>query len=298
MTEEDFCPYCEEITGFSLIAKLETLPVMGEQVEYQAHVRCCSVCNGEYAPTALEEENFRRAYAIYRRRHNLLFPEQIRATREKYGLSQRNFSRLLGWGDITVHRYEAGALPDTAYNVMLVLVDDPLNALKVFMLNRNNLAPGIAEKLKKRIQELVRNNCRAPSYGNDMCVAADELSAICVKEPGAGKFAVKAGRAPESSGVAVKGGKGKMTPSAEPVESDEERTYTVAEVFPEYVGKETQVALRAYRTREGFTQKQLADLTGIPQHHISEMENGKRSIGKERAKKLADALHCDYRQLL
>ena len=85
---------------------------------------------------------------------------------------------------------------------------------------------------------------------------------------------------------------------AKAVESDEERTYTVAEVFPEYVGKETQVALRAYRTREGFTQKQLADLTGIPQHHISEMENGKRSIGKERAKKLADALHCDYRQLL
>lgn len=84
----------------------------------------------------------------------------------------------------------------------------------------------------------------------------------------------------------------------EAIESEEERTYTVAEVFPEYIGKETQVALRAYRTREGFTQKRLAELTGIPQHHISEMENGKRSIGKERAKKLADALHCDYRQLL
>ena len=82
------------------------------------------------------------------------------------------------------------------------------------------------------------------------------------------------------------------------IESEEERTYTVAEVFPEYIGKETQVALRAYRTREGFTQKWLAELTGITQHHISEMENGKRSIGKERAKKLADALHCDYRQLL
>ena len=84
----------------------------------------------------------------------------------------------------------------------------------------------------------------------------------------------------------------------EAIESEEERTYTVAEVFPEYIGKETQVALRAYRTREGFTQKRLAELTGITQHHISEMENGKRSIGKERAKKLADALHCDYRQLL
>lgn len=58
------------------------------------------------------------------------------------------------------------------------------------------------------------------------------------------------------------------------------------------------MALRAYRNREGLTQIQLTELTGIPQHHISEMENGKRSIGKERARRLADALHCDYRQLL
>ena len=35
-------------------------------------------------------------------------------------------------------------------------------------------------------------------------------------------------------------------------------TYTVAEVFPEYLGRESQVALRAYRTREGLTQKELA----------------------------------------
>lgn len=84
----------------------------------------------------------------------------------------------------------------------------------------------------------------------------------------------------------------------ESLQSDEDRSYSIAEVFPEYVGREQQVALRAYRSREGFTQKQLAELTGIPQHHISEMENGKRSIGKERAKKLAEALHCDYRQLL
>ena len=86
---------------------------------------------------------------------------------------------------------------------------------------------------------------------------------------------------------------------AKAVESDEERTYSVEEVFPEYIGREQQAALRAYRIREGFTQKQLAEITGIPQRHISEMENGKRGIGKERARKLADALRVeDYRFLL
>ena len=82
------------------------------------------------------------------------------------------------------------------------------------------------------------------------------------------------------------------------VEAAEERTYSVAEVFPEYIGKEKQIAIRAYRHRENLTQRQLSELTGIPQRHISEMETGKRVIGKELAKVLAQALHADYRMFL
>jgi len=208
MNKEDFCPHCEEITPFRLITKRETLPVMGEAVEYQARVRRCAVCGGEYAPTELEEENFKTAYDIYRQRHNLLNPQQIKAIREKYGLSQRNFSRLLGWGDITVHRYEAGALPDTAYNIMLVLIDEPLNALKVFMLNRNNLAPGVAEKLKTRIQELIRKSGRNTGYGSgEAGEVVDSLSSVCVKEPEHGRFVGTATRLPgNSNGKAATGG--------------------------------------------------------------------------------------------
>jgi plasmid maintenance system antidote protein VapI len=58
------------------------------------------------------------------------------------------------------------------------------------------------------------------------------------------------------------------------------------------------VAIRGGRGKEGLTQKQLAGLTGIAQHHISEMENGKRPIGKETARKLAAALNIDYRFFL
>jgi len=83
------------------------------------------------------------------------------------------------------------------------------------------------------------------------------------------------------------------------IEIGEERNYSVAEVFPEYMGKEQEIALRAYRTRQGMTQKQLSKITGIPQRHISEMENSKRGIGKARAKLLAEALQVsDYRIFL
>ena len=43
-----------------------------------------------------------------------------------------------------------------------------------------------------------------------------------------------------------------------------------------------------------LTRVHLARLTGIPQRHISEMEHGKRPIGKERTKKLAEILKVDY----
>ena len=56
--------------------------------------------------------------------------------------------------------------------------------------------------------------------------------------------------------------------------------------------------LRGSRVKEELTQVQLAELTGIPRRHISEMEHGKRPIGKETAKKLGSALACDYRVFL
>lgn len=56
--------------------------------------------------------------------------------------------------------------------------------------------------------------------------------------------------------------------------------------------------LRLYRQRTELTQVELADKTGIRQHHLSEMENNKRVLGKANAKKLADILACDYRKLL
>lgn len=56
--------------------------------------------------------------------------------------------------------------------------------------------------------------------------------------------------------------------------------------------------LSGARFREGMTQQELSERTGIPRRHISEMENGKRPIGKASAKKLGEALNLDPRLLL
>lgn len=58
------------------------------------------------------------------------------------------------------------------------------------------------------------------------------------------------------------------------------------------------MVLRGIRHREQLTQKELAKKLGIRQHHLSEMENAKRPIGKNLAKKLAEALRTDWRMFL
>ena len=56
--------------------------------------------------------------------------------------------------------------------------------------------------------------------------------------------------------------------------------------------------LRASRYKADMTQKTLATVLKIKQPHLSEMENGKRLIGKKMAHRLADVFHCNYRVFL
>jgi transcriptional regulator with XRE-family HTH domain len=66
--------------------------------------------------------------------------------------------------------------------------------------------------------------------------------------------------------------------------------------YPEYSeGQLIDKALAGVRYREGLTQTQLSEMTRIPQRHISEMEHGKRPIGKEMAKRLGKALNISYK---
>ncbi|HPF36186.1 MAG TPA: helix-turn-helix transcriptional regulator [Candidatus Krumholzibacteria bacterium] len=51
-------------------------------------------------------------------------------------------------------------------------------------------------------------------------------------------------------------------------------------------------SIRIIRELQELSQNQLAELSGIPQSTISALENDRVSLGVERAKALARALHC------
>ncbi len=56
--------------------------------------------------------------------------------------------------------------------------------------------------------------------------------------------------------------------------------------------------LYAYRMRRGLSQKALAEASGVKREAISMLENNKRALGVNLAKKLAPALGVDYKDLL
>lgn len=61
---------------------------------------------------------------------------------------------------------------------------------------------------------------------------------------------------------------------------------------------EAGVLLKGLRARENMTQVKFAKLIGVTQANLSKMEQGKRAIGKNIAKRIAEVFEVNYRYFL
>lgn len=148
-----FCPQCMEERGVHVEDRREVLPVRGEDIEVEAQVAVCNVCGEDVWLDGLEEETLSRAYAEFRRRHGLLQPGEMEQIRRRWGLGQRAFARLLGWGEITLHRYEAGSLQDSAHDAQLRMAASPDNVRALLTAHGDRLTPRQRETLERRLAE-------------------------------------------------------------------------------------------------------------------------------------------------
>jgi len=154
----DFCPNCEEYTEVTFGVEKEVYNVRGEPIEIEAEVAICQKCGSKIFDEERDSRNLEKAYNQYRQKHNLLLPDKIRTIREKYGLSQRALSRLLGWGEITIHRYENGAIQDNAHDKLLRLIENPQNIQRFFEANRDKLPSFTTARLEKRITSFLQED--------------------------------------------------------------------------------------------------------------------------------------------
>lgn len=125
---KDICPNCEKETELELVRAKEVVEVRGAPIEVDAEFFKCTGCGAEFENTR-GPDSLALAYREYRRRHDMLQPEQIRDWRKQYGLTQKELSRLLGWGFVTLSRYENGALQVDAHEKILRLAMEPHNLI-------------------------------------------------------------------------------------------------------------------------------------------------------------------------
>lgn len=153
-----FCVKCDELR--KPIEKMTEVihNVKGEEIAVKVMIPHCSECGYQLSDLDVEEKHFDIALMEYRHRKKLLLPEEIRAIREKYGLSQRAFSRALGFSEITINRYESGAIQDVTHNGLILLVNEPQNMLKIASQNKENLSKRELKIIDENIQKLLINN--------------------------------------------------------------------------------------------------------------------------------------------
>ncbi|NNG65783.1 type II toxin-antitoxin system MqsA family antitoxin [Caldanaerobacter subterraneus] len=149
-----FCPVCGKEQETEVIEKEEVSNIRGEEIKALAKIRVCSVCGEELFDEELEEENLQRVYDIYRKKHGILSPDEIRNIRESYGLSQRAFAKLLGIGEASIARYETGALPEKSLSNMIMLLKDPKNMKKLLEKNEDALSQREKARLLRRLKEM------------------------------------------------------------------------------------------------------------------------------------------------
>ena len=121
-----YCPYCKKEVEYR-IQKRELKEFRGIEVNTFENVAICNKCNQDLYVNEIEDENNERIYQIYREKANIIKPEDIIKLREKYDISQRELTSILGLGKMTINRYERGGLPTKSqsdYIKLLIENDD------------------------------------------------------------------------------------------------------------------------------------------------------------------------------
>jgi len=159
-----YCEKCNEIVDYYVIQKKETHNIRGDNIEIEAKVAICNVCGSELFDAYLENENLKKLFRIYAQRHDLILPEDIKRIREKYGVSQDLFSRILGIGKATIERYENGSLPTKSISNLIKTAEDPKEFLKFLEENKSKIAIEEYEKIKSKIKEILKNPDKLNEY--------------------------------------------------------------------------------------------------------------------------------------
>ena len=172
------CPLCGKVHEVEERRHIVSTLIKGDEVNYEETYYFCPNSDedeNEFVTGKMENENLMNARNAYRISHGLLTSYEIVAIREKYALSQVDMSKLLGWGEATISRYESKAIQDEAYDNMLRMIrDNPFYALELLQKNgvkftglkKSGIKNKIIENLDANGREYLQRQALQSEYVN------------------------------------------------------------------------------------------------------------------------------------
>ena len=148
-----YCPYCKKEVEYR-IEKRDIKEFKGIEVNTFENVAICNECNEDLYVNEIENENNERIFKIYRKIANIITPQDIVNLRNKYDISQRELTAILGFGKMTINRYERGGLPSKSQSDYIrVLIDNEIE-----FMNRVKAAYEKNEISEKTYKKIVSND--------------------------------------------------------------------------------------------------------------------------------------------
>lgn len=145
------CVECSKKFDIVPIFDTEEYEIKGKKILIDAEKAICPCCGRALVNNAADDRNLEKAYRKYREEEHLLMPEEIKKIRQKYGITQVGFSRILGFGDKTIARYENGALQDAAPNNLILLMKNENNFIGLWKERKSLLDP----KERKNVEDFI-----------------------------------------------------------------------------------------------------------------------------------------------
>lgn len=119
----EYCPYCRKEVDYK-IEKRDLKEFRGIEINTYENVAVCKECHQELYVNEIEEKNNKRIYELYREKANIIKPQDIVNLRAKYDISQRELTAILGFGKMTINRYERGGVPTKSQSDYIKLLID------------------------------------------------------------------------------------------------------------------------------------------------------------------------------
>lgn len=152
-----FCDHCGKDRYLGTELCMKDYVIKGQVHTVPVAVAICPHCLNIVPNETLDRFQRHIACDAYRTAHGLLTGSEIIGVRTMYGLSQRGMARVLGWGPITIHRYEQGGIQNRAHDTVLrQAATDPDFMLRRLELVRDSLSPLGYRRLRASIERGAR----------------------------------------------------------------------------------------------------------------------------------------------